>query len=65
MKLNNALWASRIIVKETMGQSSYLLVYGKESALLVNIEINALSMAFQVEETNQYTPLQSRFLQLI
>lgn len=53
-----------ITPKESKGQFPYLLFYGKELVLPVNIEINALSMTFQVEETDQYTPLQYIYLQL-
>ena len=45
-KLNNELSTSQTTLKESTCQSPYLLVYGKESMFLVNIETNALSMDY-------------------
>ena len=56
---------NKITPKERKIQSHYLLVYGKELVLPVNLEINALSMAHRVEETYQYTILQLRYHQLM
>jgi hypothetical protein len=56
---------SRITPKESTSQYPYLLVYGKELVLPINLEINALAMNFQVKETNQVTPLQSKYIQLM
>lgn len=64
-KLNNTLWESRITPKERTCQSCYLLFYGKESILPINLEIHALSLDFQVEETDPSTSLQSRYFQLM
>lgn len=55
--------ASRITPNESTVQSPYLLVYGKEYMLPVNVDINALSMACQVEDLDEIAPLQSRYLE--
>ena len=43
----------------------HFFVYGKESIFPVNLEINALAMACQVEWEDQSTPLQSKLLHLM
>jgi len=53
------LWESRVTPKESTGQSPYLLVYGKESLIPTNLEMNALSMAYQIDDCDQSTPLQN------
>ena len=63
--MNNALWESRITPKESIWQSPYLLVYGKELMLPANLEINALSMACQVKDLDQFALVQSRYLELM
>lgn len=63
--MNNSLWESRITPKESTSQSPYSLVYGKEWMPSINIKINALSMAFQIEDLDQSTPLQFGDLELM
>jgi hypothetical protein len=55
--LSDALWESRIIPKESSNQSPYLLVYGKELVLPINLGIKALMMACQANEGDHPTPL--------
>ena len=49
-KLNNELWVSMITPKESTSQFTYLLVYGKESILPINLKTNELVIACQAEE---------------
>ena len=64
-KLNNALWESGITPKESIGQSIYLLVYGKEFVLPVNIESKTFTSVCETKKDNKSSPLQSRLLQLM
>lgn len=55
--MNNELWESMLTPKECTGQSPYLLVYGKEFVLRFSLEINALTMVYEIEKENQTSQL--------
>lgn len=41
-KLKNALWADRITPKRAIGNSPFMLVYGREARLSISLEVLAL-----------------------
>jgi hypothetical protein len=45
LKLTDALWASRMTLKDSTGMSMYMLVYGKEEKIPISLELNALTYA--------------------
>ncbi|KAH9325528.1 hypothetical protein KI387_005706, partial [Taxus chinensis] len=48
-KVSRALWEDRITVKKAIGTSPYKLVYGKEAALPLTLELNSLALAQKME----------------
>jgi len=56
-KLRDALWASRLTPKDSTGNSPYTLVYGKEARLSLHLELNALVLAINNEDTQELSPL--------
>jgi hypothetical protein len=48
-KLKNALWADRITPKRSIGNSPFMLVYGREARLPISLEFPALELAHQLE----------------
>jgi hypothetical protein len=65
LKLTDALWESRLTPKDSIGTSPYNLVYGKEARMPINLEINALTYAINIEYLEEVSPLQKRYNQLI
>lgn len=63
-KLKSDLWADRITPKRSIGNSPYVLVYGKETRLLLSIELLALDIMHQLEMFEQ-DPLAVRYAQLM
>jgi hypothetical protein len=52
-------------MKDSIGMSMYLLVYGKEEKMLINLEINALVFVVNTEDTKDNSPIQKRINQLL
>ena len=52
-----SLWEDRITPKETLGNSPYCLVYGKEVVLSANLTIPSLQLAQSIQESDS-SPLQ-------
>ena len=59
-----ALLADRITPKETLSNSPYFLVYGKEAVLPANLTIPSLQLAQSIQE-NDSSPLQQRIYSLL
>jgi hypothetical protein len=53
----NALWANKITPKSNTRLSPFSLVYGKYARLLVNLELNALSIDTIIENEKWTTPM--------
>jgi hypothetical protein len=45
LKLSQALWETRITLKDSMCKSPFTLIYGNDVVMLVHLEINALKLA--------------------
>jgi hypothetical protein len=65
LKLTEALWASRTTPKDSTGMTLYLLVYGKEEKMPINLELNALIFMVNTEDTEDTSPIQKRINQLL
>lgn len=48
-KLRTALWADRITPKRSIGNSPFVLVYGREARLPISLEFPSLELAHQLE----------------
>ena len=48
-KLRIALWADRITPKRSIGNSPFLLVYGREVRLSISLEFPTMELAHQLE----------------
>ena len=48
-KLRIALWADRITPKRSIGNSPFMLVYGRDARLSISLEFSALELAHQLE----------------
>ena len=48
-KLMTALWADRITPKRAIGNSPFMLVYGREARLPISLEFPSLKLAHQFE----------------
>ena len=48
-KLRTALWANRITPKSSIGNSPFMLVYGREARLPISLEFPSLELAHQLE----------------
>jgi hypothetical protein len=67
LKLIDALWVRKISLKDSTGMSPYMLVYGKEEKIPINVELNTLTYAVKMEYAEDITPLQkilNQFLRL-
>jgi hypothetical protein len=60
LKLTIALWASRTTPKNSTRMSPYLLVYGKEEKMSINLELDALISMVNTEDTKDSSPIQRR-----
>jgi hypothetical protein len=56
-KLIDALWASPLTPKYSIGHSPYTLLYGKEAILPLHLELNALALTTNVEEKEEQSSL--------
>jgi hypothetical protein len=65
VKLTDALWASRMTLKDSTEMSPYVLVYGKEVKILISLELNALIFVVNTEDTKDNSPIQRRINQLL
>jgi hypothetical protein len=65
LKLIDALWERRMTPKDSTGISPYVLVYGKEEKIPLSLELNALTYAVNIEDTEDTPPLQKRLNQLL
>jgi hypothetical protein len=50
MKLIDTLWTSRLAPKDSTGVSPYTLVYGKETKMQVQLKLNAMTYALNIED---------------
>jgi hypothetical protein len=50
LKLTDALWASKMTLKDSTGMSLYMLVYGKEEKMPISLELNALTCVVNTED---------------
>jgi hypothetical protein len=48
-KLRTALWVDRITPKRSIGNSPFILVYGREERLPISLEFSSLELAHQLE----------------
>jgi transposase InsO family protein len=58
LKLTDALWASITNLKDSTRMYPYILVYGKEAKMSINLELNALIYVFNVEDTKDNSSIQ-------
>ena len=47
--MRTALWADRITPKRSIGNSPFMLVYGKEARIPISLEFPSLELAHQLE----------------
>jgi hypothetical protein len=64
-KLIDALWASCLTPKDSIGHSPYTLVYGKEAILPLHLELNALALIGIDENEEEQSPMQKRYNELL
>ena len=48
-KLRTTLWVDRITPKRSIGNSPFMLVYGREARLSISLEFPTLELAHQLE----------------
>ena len=48
-KLRTALWVDRITPKRSIGNSPFMLIYGREARLSISLDFLALKLAHQLE----------------
>jgi hypothetical protein len=60
-----ALWEKRMKLKDSIGMSLYVLVYGKEEKFPIILELNALNYAINTEDAEYSTHMQKRLNQLL
>jgi hypothetical protein len=65
LKLTDALWESILTPKDSTRNSPYMLVYGKEARMPINLELNALTYVVNIEDAEEVSPLHRRYNQLI
>ena len=65
LKLTDALWESIMTLKDNTGMSLYMLVYGKEEKMPINLELDALTYVVNTEYIEDITPMQKRVYQLL
>jgi hypothetical protein len=65
LKLIEALWERKTTPKDSIGMTPYLLVYGKEEKMPINLEINTLIFLVNTEYTEDTLPTQKRINKLI
>ncbi|KAH9289992.1 hypothetical protein KI387_034109, partial [Taxus chinensis] len=63
-QLKTALWADRITPKRAIGNSPFVLVYGREAKLPLSLELPSLELAHQLEVIES-DPLTVRFAELM
>lgn len=47
--MRTALWANRITLKRSVGNSPFVLVYGREARIPISLEFPSLELAHQLE----------------
>jgi hypothetical protein len=52
-------------LKDSTGMSPYMLVYGNEAKMLINLELNSLTYAVNLEDVEDTPPMQKRLNQLL
>jgi hypothetical protein len=65
LKLIDALWARKMTLKDSIGMSPCMLVYGKEEKIPINLELNALDYVVNIEDIEDITHMQNRLNQLL
>jgi hypothetical protein len=63
--LKEALWASKATPKDSIGMTLYLLVYGKEEKISINLEINALISGVNTKDMEDTSLTQKRINKLL
>lgn len=62
-KLKIALWADRITPKRVVGNSPFMLFYGREAKLHISLEFPSLELAYQLE-VEENDPMTIRLVEL-
>lgn len=65
IKLEYVLWADRVTPKKSIGNSPYMLVYGKEARLPLSVELLALDIIHQLEMLEEQDPMSIRYVELM
>jgi hypothetical protein len=65
LKLTEALWESRTTPKYSIGMTLYLLVYGKEENMSINLELHALIFVVNTKYTEDTLLTQKRINQFL
>lgn len=63
--LKSALWVDKITPKRLVGNSPYVLVYGKEARLPLSVELPALDIVHQLEMFEELNPMSMRYAELM
>ena len=64
-RLKAALWENRITSKRSIGNSPYMLVYGKEAQLPLSVELLALDVVHQLQMFEEEDPMVVRYVELM
>jgi hypothetical protein len=64
-KLIDALWASRLTSKDSIGNSPYTLVYQNEARLPIHLELNALALTKYFGDKEEQSFLQKQYCELL
>ena len=63
-KLKTTLWANRITTKRAIGNSPFILFYGKGDKIPISLELPSLELAPQLE-LEEHDPMKIRFAELL
>jgi hypothetical protein len=60
LKLTDGLWVRRMTLKDNIGMSLYMLIYGKEKKMPIILKLNALIFVVNIEDAEDISPMQKR-----